>query len=152
MPILVEFHSLEENIKLFQELNLDFIELNLDIPYCFPENIETNLINQDRRNQQSVRQFNAQQYNQYIDRKAAFDNGIREAKVTNINNLFSGINAGIQDMISRYENRKALNNTISAMRASAPNVDDRIMRDAGVDYDEFIIRKRRKLGGKQSCR
>lgn len=120
--------------------------------YGNKENIETNLINQDRRNQQSVRQFNAQQYNQYIDRKAAFDNGIREAKVTNINNLFSGINAGIQDMISRYENRKALNNTIGAMRASAPNVDDRIMRDAGVDYDEFIIRKRRKLGGKQSCR
>lgn len=120
--------------------------------YGNKENIETNLINQDRRNQQSVRQFNAQQYNQYIDRKTAFDNGIREAKVTNINNLFSGINAGIQDMISGYENRKALNNTIGAMRASAPNVDDRIMRDAGVDYDEFIIRKRRKLGGKQSCR
>lgn len=120
--------------------------------YGNKENIETNLINQDRRNQQSVRQFNAQQYNQYIDRKTAFDNGIREAKVTNINNLFSGINAGIQDMISRYENRKALNNTIGAMRASAPNIDDRIMRDAGVDYDEFIIRKRRKLGGKQSCR
>lgn len=120
--------------------------------YGNKENIETNLINQDRRNQQSVRQVNAQQYNQYIDRKTAFDNGIREAKVTNINNLFSGINAGIQDMISRYENRKALNNTIGAMRASAPNVDDRIMRDAGIDYDEFIIRKRRKLGGKQSCR
>lgn len=120
--------------------------------YGNKENIETNLINQDRRNQQSVRQFNAQQYNQYIDRKTAFDNGIREAKVTNINNLFSGINASIQDMISRYENRKALNNTIGAMRASAPNVDDRIMRDAGVNYDEFIIRKRRKLGGKQSCR
>lgn len=120
--------------------------------YGNKENIETNFINQDRSNQQSVRQFNAQQYNQYIDRKTAFDNGIREAKVTNINNLFSGINAGIQDMISRYENRKALNNTIGAMRASAPNVDDRIMRDAGVDYDEFIIRKRRKLGGKQSCR
>lgn len=119
--------------------------------YGNKENIETNLINQDRRNQQSVRQFNAQQYNQYIDRKAAFDNGIREAKLTNVNNLFTGINAGIQDMISRYENRKALNNTISAMRASAPNVDDRIMRDAGVDYDEFVIRKRRKLGGKQSC-
>lgn len=120
--------------------------------YGNKENIETNLINQDRRNQQNVRQFNAQQYNQYIDRKTAFDNGIREAKLTNVNNLFTGINAGIQDMISRYENRKALNNTIGAMRASAPNVDDRIMRDAGVDYDEFIIRKRRKLGGKQSCR
>jgi len=40
----------------------------------------------------------------------------------------------------------------NAKTVTAPNVDDRIMRDAGVDYDEFIIRKRRKLGGKQSCR
>ena len=52
--------------------------------YGEKENIETNLINQDRRNQQSVRQFNAQQYNQYIDRKTAFDNGIREAKLTRL--------------------------------------------------------------------
>lgn len=44
MPILVELNSLEENIKLFQKLNLDFIELNLDIPYCFLENIETSLL------------------------------------------------------------------------------------------------------------
>ena len=55
-------------------------------------------------------------------------------------------------MSVKHDKYKALNNTIGAMRASAPNVDDRIMRDAGVDYDEFIIRKRRKLGGKQSCR
>lgn len=47
MPILVEFHSLEENIKLCQKLNLDFIELNLDIPYCFPENMDSNLLNEN---------------------------------------------------------------------------------------------------------
>ena len=29
MPILVELHSLEENVKLAQELNLDFIELKV---------------------------------------------------------------------------------------------------------------------------
>lgn len=112
--------------------------------YGNKENIETQLINQDKLNQQGVRQFNAQQYNQYLDRKTAFENGIREAKINNINNLFTGINSGIQDMITRYENRKALNNTIGAMRAGAPNVDDRIMRDAGVDYNKLVIRKRKK--------
>lgn len=116
--------------------------------YGNKENIETELINRDRLNQQGVRMTNAQQYNQYLDRQMAFNNGINEARMSNVNNLFTGINAGIQDMIGRYENRKALNNTIGAMRASAPNVDDRIMRDAGVDYDEFTIRKRRKLGGR----
>ena len=44
MPILVELHSLEENVKLAQELNLDFIELNLDIPYCFLESLDTTLL------------------------------------------------------------------------------------------------------------
>lgn len=116
--------------------------------YGNKENIETELINRDRLNQQGVRQSNAQQYNQYLDRRTAFNNSINDAKISNINNLFTGINAGIQDMIGRYENRKALNNTVGAMRAAAPNVDDRIMRDAGVDYDELTIRKRRKLGGR----
>ena len=44
MPILVEFNSLEENIKLCKKLNLDFIELNLDVPYCFPENLDAKLL------------------------------------------------------------------------------------------------------------
>ena len=43
MPILVEFNTLEQNIQLCNELGLDFIELNLDVPYCFIENIDTNI-------------------------------------------------------------------------------------------------------------
>ena len=42
MPILVEFHSFSENIDLCKKLNLDFIELNLDIPYCFIDKLDTN--------------------------------------------------------------------------------------------------------------
>lgn len=34
MPILYEFMSIEENVKLAKELNLDFVELNLNFPYC----------------------------------------------------------------------------------------------------------------------
>ena len=44
MPILVEFKSLEENITLCKSLNLNFIELNLDIPYCFLNTINTDLL------------------------------------------------------------------------------------------------------------
>lgn len=47
MPILVELHSLEENIELCKNLNLDFIELNLDIPYCFLENIDSKLLKEN---------------------------------------------------------------------------------------------------------
>ena len=34
MPLLYELKSVEENIELAKKLNLDFIELNLNYPYC----------------------------------------------------------------------------------------------------------------------
>ena len=40
MPTLVEFDSILENVKFAKENNLDFIELNMDLPYCF--NIKEN--------------------------------------------------------------------------------------------------------------
>ncbi|OPY34083.1 MAG: Xylose isomerase-like TIM barrel [Methanomassiliicoccales archaeon PtaU1.Bin124] len=40
MPALIEFSTVEENVLLCQELGLDFVELNMNMPYCFPENLE----------------------------------------------------------------------------------------------------------------
>lgn len=37
MPILYEYNSLEENIKLAKNLGLDFVELNLNFDYCRQE-------------------------------------------------------------------------------------------------------------------
>ena len=46
MPTLVEFDSILENVKFAKENNLNFIELNMDLPYCF--NIKENeLLNYD---------------------------------------------------------------------------------------------------------
>lgn len=44
MPTLIEFKSLEENFELCNELGLDFIELNMNLPYCLPEKNEINKI------------------------------------------------------------------------------------------------------------
>lgn len=46
MPTLIELDSLEENMKLCKRLGLDFIELNMDLPYCFPDRINWEIINQ----------------------------------------------------------------------------------------------------------
>lgn len=43
MPILYEFSSLEENFALANELNLDFVELNLNFGYCRKEMEEGNV-------------------------------------------------------------------------------------------------------------
>lgn len=34
MPSLIEFNSIEENVLFAKANNLDFIELNMDLPYC----------------------------------------------------------------------------------------------------------------------
>jgi sugar phosphate isomerase/epimerase len=39
MPTLIEFKTLEQNVRLCKELNLDFIELNMNLPICLPENL-----------------------------------------------------------------------------------------------------------------
>lgn len=40
MPALIEFDSVRRNLELGRELGLDFVELNMNLPYSFPENID----------------------------------------------------------------------------------------------------------------
>lgn len=41
MPTLVEFDNLEQNCQLCKQLELQFVELNLDLPYCiYAQNIK----------------------------------------------------------------------------------------------------------------
>lgn len=114
--------------------------------YGRKENVETELINRDRLNQQSVSHANTQSHNQYLDRRSAFNNAISENKLSNTNNLFNGLNASVQDIIGRIEERRNFNNTLSAIQARNPNVDSRILRDAGVKFDKMNYTKKKKKG------
>lgn len=98
------------------------------------ENIETQLINQDRLNKQGVRATNVAAMNDWQNRSVAFRNSIREQKASSLNNMFSGINAGLQDMLSRIENRRNYNNTLSIYDATHPNVDRRLFTSKGVTF------------------
>ena len=48
--------------------------------------------------------------------------------------MFSGINAGLQDMLSRIENRRNYNNTLGIYDATHPNVDRRLFTSKGVTF------------------
>lgn len=98
------------------------------------ENIETQLINQDRLNKQGARATNVAAMNDWQNRSAAFRNSIREQKASSLNNVFSGINAGLQDMLSRIENRRNYNNTLAIYDATHPNVDRRLFTSKGVTF------------------
>lgn len=96
------------------------------------ENIELQLQNEDARNRQAVRAVNTNMMNDWRNRSAQFRNTIREQKASSLNNMFSGINAGLQDMLSRIENRRNYNNTLGIYDATHPNIDKRLFRDKGV--------------------
>lgn len=98
------------------------------------ENIETQLINQDRLNKQGVRATNVAAMNDWQNRSAAFRNSIREQKASSLNNVFSGINVGLQDMLSRIENRRNYNNTLGIYDATHPNVDRKLFTSKGVTF------------------
>lgn len=86
------------------------------------ENIETQLINQDAINQQRVLDRNLQQDYQYRASKNAFENEVRnlkaENKVANVQNIVTGI----QDLLTRREQRKMFNKTLTAETLANPNL------------------------------
>ena len=96
------------------------------------ENIEIQLQNEDARNRQTVQATNTNIMNDWRNRTTQFRNAIREQKASSLNNMFSGINAGLQDMLSRIENRRNYNNTLGIYDATHPNTDKRLFRDKGV--------------------
>lgn len=100
--------------------------------YGSKENIETELINKDKLNQQSVADANIRDYNDWSEKKAAFNNAILEKKGENDVSLIDTINTGVQDIINRTEKRKSEKQTRLAFMAANPNVNPRILKTMGI--------------------
>ena len=109
--------------------------------YGQKENIETQLINQDRLNRQTVNAQNVATYNDYLTRLYAGRVSQNEARVSNINNLLSGLTGSVNNILGTIESRRATNNTLRAIAAANPNVDARLI--GGFDYYIDPITKRK---------
>lgn len=90
--------------------------------YGNKENIETELINKDKLNQQSVAHANITDYNRWAESRAAFRNAVLEKKAENDVALAETLNTGVQDLIGRREKRKFENQTIAAIALANPNL------------------------------
>ena len=100
--------------------------------YGQKENIETQLINQDKLNRQSVMSDNIRTYNDYLNRVYANKLNKNQLKISNINNLISGLTSGVNSILSTVDSRRMTNNTLRAIAAANPNVDARLI--GGFDY------------------
>lgn len=118
--------------------------------YGYKENTETELINKDRLNRQSVNAENIRNYNSWVANKAQFDNVVAEKKAENNVSLINNINTGIQDIIGRRERREADRQTRIALSAASPNVNPRILRTLGIKSitDEDIKRWEKAFGNR----
>ena len=100
--------------------------------YGEKENKETELINTDKLNQQAIAAENIKAYNDWNDRVTAFENDVLDKQSENIVNSLGTINQGVQDTVSRIEQRDSERQTRLAMLAAYPNVNPRILRTIGV--------------------
>lgn len=101
--------------------------------YADKENKETELINKDRLNQQSVADANIRDYNRWAQNKAAFDSAVLEKRAENDTALINNINAGIQDLITNRNKRDSEFRTLSALSlGSSPNLPAEMFYASGV--------------------
>ena len=101
--------------------------------YADKENKETELINKDRLNQQSVADANIRDYNRWAQNKAAFDSAVLEKRAENNTALINNINAGIQDLITNRNKRDSEFRTLSALSlGSSPNLPAEMFYASGV--------------------
>lgn len=95
--------------------------------YGQKENIETQLINLDRRNRQDVYNRNIAAYNDWLDKTYAAKSNNLVEKQRNLTNLISGIPMAVNTMLGTIESRKSTNDMIRAIAAANPNVDGRLL-------------------------
>lgn len=94
--------------------------------YGQKENIETQLINQDRRNRQDVYSRNVAAYNDWLNKTYVAKSNQLLSKQQNMMKLINGIPMAVNNIIGTIESRRATNNTIKAIAAANPNVDGRM--------------------------
>lgn len=90
--------------------------------YGQKENAETQLINQDIMNRQRIGLYNNQIYNDYLNRLGSTRQYLANARISNFNNVLSGANQSIQDLLGRIEDRDAERRNFIFMQAAYPNV------------------------------
>lgn len=89
--------------------------------YGNKENAETELINKDKLNQQEVARANAEAYNNYANNVINFRNTVADKRAENFNGLLNTLNSGVQDAITKREQRTNFRNSVKASLVSNPD-------------------------------
>lgn len=122
--------------------------LNTNVLYANKENQETELINRDRLNQQSVANETVAAYNNYLDRlmdyenkKTEIENKKLELSAENKIATIENINNSIQNLLTNRQKRKSEKQNIAAMSFANPNLPAEMLYAQGLinkeTYDAY---------------
>ena len=97
MPTLVTFDNIEENVKFAKANNLDFIELNMDLPYCLDIQNQSLEKYDIEFTMHISEEINVSELNNYL-RESYLNEAIRQIKLgikNNIKKFNLHINSGV---------------------------------------------------------
>ena len=101
--------------------------------YALKENEQTKLINTDKLNQQGVVNENIDAYNSWMREKTNFDNTVRDKRAENAVGFLNNFNLGIQDILTRRENRRKDRKDAKLILAMNPHVNAKLFERFGLD-------------------
>lgn len=114
--------------------------MNTNQLYGTKENMETQLINADRMNQQNVFNSNIDAFNTWNKEKNIFETAKQEKYGENKVGTVQGISQAVHDFINNNEKRRQFNNSLISIMAANPNVNPELYKVLGADWatDERI--------------
>lgn len=108
------------------------------------QNIETQLINQNRLNRQQVTNQNIAATNDWRDRVSQFVNDQIVSKTNVDNQIIENVSAGIRDLQSRSDKNQQERNALTAIMASNPEQVNLFMKKRK-EYENLLDRNSRSL-------
>ena len=123
--------------------------LDTNTLYATKENTETELINKDRINQQTVANANVDNYNKWLAGKAEFNNAILDKKSENIVGAINNITSSFNTSINNIKKDRQFNNNLISVLAANPNVNPEYLRALGADWVTDKMIKDWKLANKK---
>ena len=108
--------------------------MNTNQLYGTKENMETQLINSDRMNQQNVFNSNIDAFNTWNKEKNIFETAKQEKYGENKVGTVQGISQAVHDFINNNEKRRQFNNSLISIMAANPNVNPEYLKTLGADW------------------
>lgn len=139
------------NLARRTKINVDSVDAQNQI-YGQKENIETELINQDKLNTQQVRAKNADSLNEYNSKVNQFNNEKQIAKTNAINSMVSGVFNSASDMITQGQQRYEDEQNTAAFIASHEKSTPAMLHQAGYNFSKSQLNSLYKNAGNKDLR